>query len=589
MPMANDGGQRLERGGYAPVAGQLGVPLYDTGAVLPVRPNLVYGGAPVAENYLESPLARTLRERNELLRAVQEAIGSSLLGRSKEDDPSGFADQEYSHSTRLLGIVGELAVRGALESFEGRVAVASLRECYDASLIEMLHTDKEFRNKLEINRERKHLIVGSCVMALDGKTKIFNMCVRGEQKAREEAEADLRMLPVAERCAADVRTAEAVERLPVRSVHIGLSVDPKEAMQMYGEKFFDDLGFRKDLGFIQWYYRIDENTLLAATYSIDNTDLEMLRGVWEEFGGAIPAGESTNTWLDHAIQTSCSLDEARKTVCRIRERFYERMGITTRRHSVDEFVAANKSINDRIFNSLYLQVAVAQQTKQKGLAIHQFVDGLLQNPEHLNSNVHRQLRRMHSTATLDNTDIKLLEQLTRYAAAEHLRDGLRFLDSSKPGYFPATSIKLAQSVVRPSAQFMQGLAGGVIDGVRARRTYGGCTKSADLFNHDGTDSPDDLRRPQDAFGGNDEGPESTDNSIPNKIKCIKCGLESKKEAVVHKDYWECPHCRYWLDVCTGADGYRTQKGERITSDRIWKNIAKFTKPLIFTERSKTEK
>lgn len=46
-----------------------------------------------------------------------------------------------------------------------------------------------------------------------------------------------------------------------------------------------------------------------------------------------------------------------------------------------------------------------------------------------------------------------------------------------------------------------------------------------------------------------EKPESS--SIPNSIRCIKCRSYSAKEDVVKKDCWECPKCKYKVDICTG--------------------------------------
>src|SRR5690242_10767307 len=67
--------------------------------------------------------------------------------------------EEYSHSLHLLEEVGELYATTGLQTPEGRLAEGALRENVESSLIEMLHTDREFRSRLEINRERRHAIV----------------------------------------------------------------------------------------------------------------------------------------------------------------------------------------------------------------------------------------------------------------------------------------------------------------------------------------------------------------------------------------------------------------------------------------------
>jgi hypothetical protein len=47
-------------------------------------------------------------------------------------------------------------------------------------------------------------------------------------------------------------------------------------------------------------------------------------------------------------------------------------------------------------------------------------------------------------------------------------------------------------------------------------------------------------------GGDEE------QSIPDEIRCIKCGEKSPSDKVVGQDTWHCPHCKYEVDVCTGA-------------------------------------
>lgn len=36
-----------------------------------------------------------------------------------------------------------------------------------------------------------------------------------------------------------------------------------------------------------------------------------------------------------------------------------------------------------------------------------------------------------------------------------------------------------------------------------------------------------------------------------KIRCINCSKESKKELVIKPDRWQCPCCKYAIDICTG--------------------------------------
>jgi hypothetical protein len=197
-----------------------------------------------------------------------------------------------------MEVVGKDRVEGTADTLEGRVRLGLLRENVFSSVIEMLHTDRENRGKLENNRERTFAIHDGHVLSMDGMSTMQTLCANGARSAALEAEKDPRMIPVAERTAADERNAAAVDQLPVGRARFGFSNYLKEAMQRYGTKFYDDLGNRESLGFIQWYYRVDEHTMIAASYSVDHCDIDTVRAMWQQFGGHIPEGLETPTWLD---------------------------------------------------------------------------------------------------------------------------------------------------------------------------------------------------------------------------------------------------------------------------------------------------
>lgn len=461
-----------------------------------------------------------LARHDQHLALVRQSLGSALVREAEVE--AWVPSEEYSHSMHLLGEVGRLAVKGALHTPEGRISRISLRENFDSSVIEMLHTDHQFREKLEINRERKHLVHHGKVLAHDGKTTVHGLCKNGAESAALEAKQDERMLPVAARCAADERTVVRVETLPVGGFLVGVSMDPKEAMARYGKQFYEDLGFREGLGFLQWYYRLDEHTLIAASYSVDASDLQTMRETWAKFGGRIPPGEATDTWLDHRIEGQASLEQVRDLVIRIRDHFYEKRGITTKRYSVDEFMAMNQASADAIFE-LYLKLAAAHHTGVKGKAIHALVEGLLQNPQNMRAEVRQQLAKIHRSRLLEKQDSALIEQLLRYAAAEHLREGLRLLGTSE---LPVVGINVRPVDLNQQIAFAYEMAAKIQAGVAAGRTYGGCTRAINLSEQANRDeTPGADLRPQDAFGGKADGEASMDKKTWKK-KWAVCGINN---------------------------------------------------------------
>ena len=409
--------------------------------------------------------------------------------------------EEYSHSMKLAENVGRDLVEKN-NSPEARARLALLRENVCSSLIEMAHTDREYRGLLENNRERKYPIHNGNVMSMDGERTMQALCAGGAASAALEAEEDERMIPVAERTLADVRTAEAVDKLPVGWAHFGFSNYLKQAMERYGTKFYDDMGNREFLGFIQWYYRVDEHTMIGASYSVDYCDIKNVRDMWEKFGGHIPEGLDTPTWLDCAIQLPCSEEEARQKARDMRQDFYNRIGKGHIKHySVDEFLTINKDLVDHMFG-LYCDLAKAYYMRRQTAATRALVDGLLEDPEGLSHEVLAQLNDMQQTGRMTRKGAALIEQLIRYATVEKLRAGLALL---KTGQAPVVRLAAPPehlSMVERNAFLARQSVANIMDGVRAGRTYGGCTRDMRLSaNPDPDSSIDPENNPQEAFGG----------------------------------------------------------------------------------------
>lgn len=397
--------------------------------------------------------------------------------------------ETYSHSTLLIKRIGELAMRGELETKEGQAALRYLRESWESSLVEMLQTDPDFRdpNKviLEITRRRTTYIVNGRWLASDGVTDMQTVALDGEQSALIEAETDERMVPPAIRAGADRRVADKVPGLkPEGESLLSWTVYPDEAMQQYGQEFYESLGFRKGLSFAQGYCRVGD-TVETFFYSVDFIDPELIRELWAEEGHQIPASEFTNTWLDYQKTFMGTPDELDAFIENLRTRLYKKANITAQRYSMDQFIADNKDVCDQMF-AVYLDLTAARETGQKTKFLQAFVNGLLEDTRHLHPNLHIQLREIQAKDKLHKEDVARLEELNRYATVEHLRDALAFLGSSKPAR--VETIMAPDGIGMSQQEYLaRSLAGKVHNGLRHFRTYGGCTRSSDLFRTDPND------------------------------------------------------------------------------------------------------
>ncbi|HYH75818.1 MAG TPA: hypothetical protein VD735_07730, partial [Candidatus Saccharimonadales bacterium] len=313
-----------------------------------------------------------------------------------EQPPAPERQETYAHSLRVISKLGALAAANLLQTPEGVAARKELQEEFESSVAEMIKTDVEFRGVLEINREDTYAIKDGKVLAYDGKTPVVDMIATGVEASAKEALKDKRMCTQANRDAADLRNAHAVDAMEPGMTRIAISMDPKEAMQRDGVDFWEGFGYREGLAFIQWYTKVDADTLVTGTYSIDHTDLEAFKRVWAKAGGEIPAGLSTDQWLDCAITTQCGVEQARELVKTIRNQYYRQQHLPTERYAINDFMALNQQAINQAFNELYMPMSIAHDTGRKNATIHAFVEGMLANPTALKDGTAAKLRKIYN-------------------------------------------------------------------------------------------------------------------------------------------------------------------------------------------------
>lgn len=466
--------------------------------------------APEDSTVIDEELRRISQQFDEAEAAMREAQWESSAAdptyETAVEDEEIISRESYAHSLHLLRQLGRHALEGTLDTHAGREVMYAARQDWEASLVEMLQTDKDFRRELEITRERTFAIKDGQVRSNQGEPMV-DMLRRGAEKSARDAEHDPRMRTQANRDAADVRNAEAVDAMPVGTLRMTIAMDPKEAMQRDGKQFWEDFGYREGLAFVQWYYKVDEHTVIASAYSVDYSELNKWRALWSEFGGDIPEGESTDTWLDYGIDLRCrDIDEARAKARAVRDRYYQKYNLTPPTKTADEFKAANSEVFDEAFWYMYVPLAEVHASEMKNEEVHEIVEGLLQDDSPFKDEIIQQLYRIYTGETLDDELSRLMEYIIRYGVVEHLRTGLKAYRGGNQQTVRLFTKGGGTVTLAPWQMVARSIAGGVIDGTRAGHTYGGCTPSMKLSDKSNAEGD-----PQEAYGG--KGKEDKDDGL----------------------------------------------------------------------------
>ncbi|MEO8785323.1 MAG: hypothetical protein ABI221_03420 [Candidatus Saccharimonadales bacterium] len=442
-----------------------------------------------------------------------------------------YLEQEYAHSMETIRRMGAVALPGLVEIAE----VGSERLAYDdfkTSVIEMIKTDAEFKDKLQVESRHEYAIINGQACNANGEP-IVELVQKGLNLSLHKAVADSRMAIQAGRDEVDLSIIQAVDAMPVGTTLHGLSMEPKAELEA-DSKFWKKLGYREGVAYWQSYSKISETTLETAVLTIDLSDTDVWRQIFAEEGVVVPEDESPNNWLSHAIEKQQTPQEALRYVRRLRQRYYQKVGSTSQRFSVTEFVGNHQTTIDTIFKSYYPHVAQALHSGDNNPTIQQFAADLLTVGDDLKPEVRQGLIRLANKSRFDDADGRLMDSFLRYAAVEELRKALPAFvsqDSLESGVEPSARTTAHRPVAYgqfmpaliPPAQLNRMLSRNVQSGVRAGRTYGGCAQQISLGRKkDGLDAGlDELDplNPQEEFGGRGRGDDQEDGETSTGAAC----------------------------------------------------------------------
>jgi hypothetical protein len=407
--------------------------------------------------------------------------------------------------------------RAVLNGFDAEVSqpVEDLaRADFISRVSEMLKTDDEFREYLDVDGNPKtYQVVGNKVMTEDNRP-VTDVIKAGLRKSTQVARFDPAMEDLVERDTGDLGNALEVEKLAPGMSRFVVSMDPKRALELHRDKY-RDIGFREGIAYIQWYCKVDAQTLVAGALSVDMSDEETWRQVFAGLGVVVPEDVSSNGWVAHAIERLANPEEALAFAKEIRRAYYLRRGATQARQSIDEYVHIQKELVDHFFDVYYppLSRAVASG-RQDGDVLQGLARSVLQNQasvDRLKPELRRQLIQVANTSTFNDDAGRTIDGLICYALAEELRKGLgQRINATRAGgrimnLSPGREFTATQLYNMPIAVLNELLARDVHEGVRNHRAYGGCGGEVNpgKDEHSNKDHANklDSTSPQDVFGG----------------------------------------------------------------------------------------
>ncbi|PIZ63278.1 hypothetical protein COY17_00975 [Candidatus Saccharibacteria bacterium CG_4_10_14_0_2_um_filter_52_9] len=450
-------------------------------------------------------------------------------------------EERYAHSNSKLRVMGALAVDKEV-SLEAIPVVGQAYADYVSGVREMIRSDKEFKNRLDIDDKRDHDIVDGQARDLDGKPMVKvveNGWRSSESKARLRPEFRFQVL----RDAGDVHTAKTADALKPGESYVTVSMAPKEGLQEHPEIYKDELGYSEDLMYVQWYAKgVDKMT--AGSCSIEIRDEAALLEVLAEEGIVIPPGESSNTWIMHGMKRESTAGQTEKRVLNLRQKVYERQAMPTQRHSVSEYVANNSDIMESIFKAYYPGLAKAVNAKHNNETLQGLANALLKTDlTNMEQEARAVLIQVANSSKFNDELGNTMDAVIRYAAVEELRKGLAvFIAGSRqtPATSPGDLLLIERSdaiAAMHPAMLNQRMANNVQSGVQEGRSYGGCAGQIKLSKDSG------LGNELSGYMTNGDSQQSAYGGRSRPCRSIKNGMNTT-----------CPYCKQKVKTIVPKEG-----------------------------------
>ncbi len=438
--------------------------------------------------------------------------------------------ETYGHSLSTILCLGRAATPVERSSFEELAF-----DDFITAVAEMLKTDPEHRPNLEVNNKRGHVVIGGKTRAADGRPMV-DILETGYRKSVELATTNPELKSQARRDGIDIEIAtNRVDQLKTGETFWGISYYPKEALEKY-PKTYTKLGYKAGLIYVQTYSKVSENTLVAASYSVDMADEAVWRTILAENGMNIPTQASTDEWLLHGQVTELNADEAEALALDLRQQYYHKIGGSTAKKSTTELASANRDLLKSIFDAYYQSLGQALATGTNNDTLKSLAASLLDKGiTNFKPEIVEQLQQILISDNFDAESGRAVDSLVRYAATEELRKRIFKTNIAKIPIYSESNIGYDHSYVYGLQAVNSLVANNISVGVAAGRSYGGCPGQIELGKKSVlekvTFEKADITSPQEAFGGKDANPEQWDwkngicrtDNCPTRPKRTKVG------------------------------------------------------------------
>jgi hypothetical protein len=386
--------------------------------------------------------------------------------------------EEFAHSQTKWRAMGAVALQGEAE-IEWLPEKAQAWNDFLSGISEMLATDEEFQEVLDIDPEQDFEIVDGQARDLDGKP-LVEVFRDGASNSSARAFFDKEFKIQAERDQSDVYEQEINDQLQDGESHITVSMYPIEGLKNHPEVYKDYLGYREYLVYFRRYSRVGDSFISGAS-SILVKDIETFKKVLAANDIHVPDGETSSNWVRHGKKEQADPAYVKTMALDMRADYYKKVGMSRERHSVTEYIEANRQVVETLFNTYYPELGKAIVSHRNNETLKSLTQSMLKKDlTNMAVKSKKALIKVANSELFNDELGKDMDAIIRYAVVEVLRDGLAKVITKKAPveqltHWSAMDIYRSTTIPVASLQYSNNLlSNGLETGIKAERSYGGC-------------------------------------------------------------------------------------------------------------------